>query len=268
MAAVPGILRKWNPGILPGLSTWYDCSDTATVTLANGCNISQLNDKSGYSGQHLVQSIASNQPKYNTTINRLSTMYFTGPNVFLSTITANAPSRLTENSLSHFMIVNALSNPSFTPGSNNVNLYYFNNSNNTQYTGLSYNDISPTNLTCAFNIGADNNNFATVTSNSPYTLLSETYFNKGNTKLFIDTLTTAPAAEQSVGTLFSNMHMYRIGSIGNTARFTGNFGEIVSYSNYYYDLTESLLIEGYLAWKWGLVAQLSNGHPYKLRPPT
>jgi len=27
-------------------------------------------------------------------------------------------------------------------------------------------------------------------------------------------------------------------------------------------------IEGYLAWKWGLVADLPAGHPYKSAPPT
>jgi len=26
-------------------------------------------------------------------------------------------------------------------------------------------------------------------------------------------------------------------------------------------------VEGYLAWKWGLVANLPSGHPYKNLPP-
>jgi hypothetical protein len=28
------------------------------------------------------------------------------------------------------------------------------------------------------------------------------------------------------------------------------------------------LIEGYLAWKWGLEANLPSGHPYEFGPPT
>ena len=47
MAAVPGILRQWNPGIVPNLQLWIDGSDKSTFTLTNESNINTIRDKSG-----------------------------------------------------------------------------------------------------------------------------------------------------------------------------------------------------------------------------
>jgi hypothetical protein len=33
------------------------------------------------------------------------------------------------------------------------------------------------------------------------------------------------------------------------------------------DNTKQEIVEGYLAWKWGLVSKLPVGHPYKNQPP-
>jgi hypothetical protein len=47
--------------------------------------------------------------------------------------------------------------------------------------------------------------------------------------------------------------------------FKGSMSEMVFYNQPNYNLQP---LEGYLAWKWGLQSFLSNGHPYKYRPPS
>jgi hypothetical protein len=43
--------------------------------------------------------------------------------------------------------------------------------------------------------------------------------------------------------------------------------EIITY-NRSLTTTDRQMVEGYLAWKWGMVSQLPNGHPYKTFPPS
>jgi hypothetical protein len=45
----------------------------------------------------------------------------------------------------------------------------------------------------------------------------------------------------------------------------GDMGEFVVFSGD--DDTTRQKLEGYLAWKWGTVATLDAGHPYKSAPP-
>ena len=81
MAMNPRLLRPkasapaaFSPASISGLFTWWDLSDSSTVTL-NGGNVSAVADKSGngnYPGgggsRALVQSSAGDQPLYNATL--------------------------------------------------------------------------------------------------------------------------------------------------------------------------------------------------------
>lgn len=57
-------MSLWTPAQLPPgtLGIWFDATDPATITL-NGGNVAQINDKSG-NGRHAVQATAANQPVY------------------------------------------------------------------------------------------------------------------------------------------------------------------------------------------------------------
>jgi hypothetical protein len=46
---------------------------------------------------------------------------------------------------------------------------------------------------------------------------------------------------------------------------TGNYYEVISY-NTFLNTTDRQTVEGYLAWKWGLVSSLPATHPYKNNP--
>lgn len=50
----------FTPASISNLENWYDCSDTATMTLS-GSDITQLNDKSG-NARHLTQGTTSKSP--------------------------------------------------------------------------------------------------------------------------------------------------------------------------------------------------------------
>lgn len=52
---------KWTPSLISTLA-WYDADDTSTITL-NGSNVSQWNDKSGNT-HHVTQASASAQPEF------------------------------------------------------------------------------------------------------------------------------------------------------------------------------------------------------------
>jgi hypothetical protein len=49
--------------------------------------------------------------------------------------------------------------------------------------------------------------------------------------------------------------------------FLGNIGEVITYPTALTTLDRQK-VEGYLAWKWGLQANLPVGHPYKNAPPS
>jgi hypothetical protein len=51
-------------------------------------------------------------------------------------------------------------------------------------------------------------------------------------------------------------------SIGALAGFIGNIYDVIMYNTALSTLQRQQ-VEGYLAWKWGLVSSLPNGHPYK-----
>ena len=51
-----------------------------------------------------------------------------------------------------------------------------------------------------------------------------------------------------------------------TLTLNGNIYEVVAYLNEV-SKTQRQNVEGYLAWKWGLVATLPANHPFKRWPP-
>jgi hypothetical protein len=58
---------------------------------------------------------------------------------------------------------------------------------------------------------------------------------------------------------------YATGASSYSDYFNGNMYEIIGYPTSL-SLSQQQQVEGYLAWKWGLVASLPNGHPFK-QPP-
>jgi hypothetical protein len=78
----------------------------------------------------------------------------------------------------------------------------------------------------------------------------------------------------SLSSFFDATNGYRLGALNNgddsapfPYRFYGNIAEFITYNTSVSTLQRQQ-IEGYLAWKWGLQANLPANHPYKSAAPT
>ena len=272
MAAVPGILRQWNPGIIPGLRSWYGAADTKSLTFSTPSNISQFNDKSGYRTHHLSQTSSNNQPRL-ATINNTQCVSFLNSNIFMSTIGTGLGNGINSTGYSHLMVMRVLSNINY-PGTTPLtatNIYNFNNSNNTTRSGANY-----TGGVFIFT-QLNESTRPQLTANSGINFINQTYYDNKNSNITI-VLTSNSVANNSVKSqplngLLSNVTTYYIGSDPNYRPPNGvNIGEVIVFSNCYFNSNyvtpQVQQVEGYFAWKWGLTNQLSNDHPYKRRPPT
>ena len=261
MAALPGILRQWNPGIAPGLSLWIDGSDSKTLTVSNLSNITAISDKSGLNTL-LVQDTLSNQPVVTSNINRLQTIGFSGHN-YVSTTTSYFPSLFNNtNAISQFTIFNSRSN-NISQG----------------FTSITDSNFTTTNNT--FSFGTTANNFRVFRNNNGPQLaaplvLSNNIFIEGflqSETVIISIINNGSNSQNTnqTGTL-TNLTQFNIGRRPGTGAqvFYGDIGEILLYNSNVYTSNTAFhpQIEGYLAWKWGLRSLLESTHPYKNRYPS
>ena len=243
--------RLWRPNELTGsLSLWLDAEDTASITL-NGATVSQWSDKSG-NGRNAVQATAANQPTYNVTgINSKPALTFDGINDLLKTTLSVGISGANPRTLLYVY---------FDPGTSRGPMIQMGSSNSMQAFGR---DISAGGLLYHWSIdlpmappSAGTSNIEVLQSTGAVStgFLNGTQTAQGN---FALNTTNNPI---SIGGRNSPEFSFAVYA-------AVNFGEII--------LTASVLstdvrqrLEGYLAWKWGLEANLPSGHPYKLLPPT
>ena len=271
MAGVPGVLRKWNPGIVPGLKLWIDGSDTSTLIFSNQSNISQIVDKSGIPGQNIVQNTLSNQPRIASNINNNQTIRFDS-NVFMSSITKSFPESI-NNLQSSYFLVNSLRNPAALTLQYIASLVSSNTSNSVNIVNtpliIKYQEIFQGG-------GGVNNNIIPVSYSNTSNFIIEAYNTTNNTLYLVNCNIVGVNPNKYTGNatpLQSNLTTLYIGSSGiGTGLGTNLIGDIGEYlafnSNYYGNNRYTPQLEGYLAWKWGLTSFLSNGHPYKNRAPT
>ena len=263
MAAVPGILRKWNPGIVPGLALWVDGQDNASITMANTSNISAISDKSGLNIR-LVQGIASNQPQLTSNVNHFQTIGFRSNDV-VSTTTSYFPSLFNNTSnLSQFTVFSSRGT-NLAPGQGFTSIAdsaFLNTSSNFSL-GTTVNNLALTkhNNTAFINIGASVSN-----------VFIEGFLQNNQIITFQLSCNSIIANNTAPSGLLNNLSQFFIGRRPGiaTTRTNVDIGEILYYNSNSYNSTSRFnpQIEGYLAWKWGIQNDLSNGHPYKRRPPS
>ncbi|MFM6249804.1 MAG: hypothetical protein ACKPEQ_11775 [Dolichospermum sp.] len=213
---------------------WLDAADSSTIIL-NGSTVSQWRDKSG-NERHATQATAANQPAYQATgLNGRPTLVFDGTNdSLLSSLSLALPATVIVvfrvNVYKNFGVIygNATSN---TLGlhSSITELYNFD--------GLAERTLSTTLTTTPIMVAS------TWSSNQ-----IQSHVNGGNAFTF--------------STINPNFTGLVIGdaSIGSQT-LNGSISEIVITS------ANRQLIEGYLAWKWELTANLPDNHPFKFNPP-
>jgi hypothetical protein len=258
--AVGGV-KLWRPDELGAdLAVWLDAEDTSTITL-NGSTVSQWNDKSG-NGRHVSQENATQQPAYTTgALSNKPVLTFDGVNDTLQRASAGLSGL---SSVSIFVVMRYITGGTSediatgvgTAGvAGAVRSFYRKPSGTTQGWANWSRDVGDSAFSC--DIGGGHHIFAgwntsLVAGNNIVIArdgLSAVYTNaNGNLALTGDGL--------GVGELVGSFTRYTNASIAEVVILP------VAVTT-----AQQQLIEGYLAHKWGLEANLPAGHPYKSTPP-
>jgi len=249
---------KKNEGWTPERITtymWHDASDTSTVHVEKG--VSQWDDKSG-AGINVIQPTVALRPTYTETLNGLNIIsvdYGSVPDVEQFLYDNNHDKFTTADM--YFLI---LFKPIEVDDNNNTVISYsaagpdweIRAGSNTQWDGslttsdfssntLSYNQ---TNVTTWNLWGAG---FIPEIENS-------TWFNGEKQSSY--SLTTGDSLT------LTTVDIRYGANRGQSGWFYGDIAECIAFPKEF-----RVLVEGYLAWKWGLVDRLPVGHPYKNRRP-
>jgi len=246
----------WTPAQI-NTALWLDAADAATVTASGGA-ISEWRDRSG-NARHATQATTANMPTYTIAgQNGLNTIIFDGNNDWMAIPDTTNPSSANGTF--------AVCKPTHGGTSGQI-------IGRTYNWGSWYLTSSTFGTAARYNIGrtgVDEAN-ATVTglTNSTNKILSGTY-NNANVSLSVNGGTAVNTA-YTPNPIYNANDLSAIGAAratGNTVAglFAGPMYEIiVVHSAPSTDTIQK--IEGYMAHKWGLTANLPAGHPYKSAAP-
>jgi hypothetical protein len=260
MAAVPGILRRWNPGILPGINVWLDSSDRSTINSNTEGKINSIVDKTA-NNTVLIQPNTPNKPSVGVDSGGRNILTF-GSNLFLQTnnFPFNGPT-------SNFINVNVFTINDYINDQTN---HVFNLLNtNDEYIEINYTDSQ---LFLRSGLLADDNPLQISLLPNSNTITEIIYNYNTNTQFnYINSTATNALASSTRRLNFSNsMNNFTLGRTFESTEttpelFKGSISEMVFYNKRNTNLEP---LEGYLAWKWGLQSFLDTNHPYKYRPPS
>lgn len=238
MSFVKSNVPFFGPRQVPGLALWLDASDATTVSLSsNTQNVTAWRDKSGRNNN--ATRFGTGFPTYSS-----NSIVFTGTQAFSTTL----PSLMSNQS--GFAIVRYSS-------SNKINILSVNRTSGT----AAIQQIIQNNVQSITTYGGSNIvTGATLTQNTML-LYNHTFSASTNAFLYINGsqtgTSTGPYNFTGAGTI--NIGGY---DTGPGEGFVGNMNEIILYSNVL-TTSQRQQVEGHLAWKWGLQANLPVSHPYR-----
>lgn len=243
----------WTPSLIQ-TALWLDAADANTITL-NGLTVSQWRDKSG-NGRDAAQATAANQPTYSSTgYNNNPTLLFDGVNDFLNLTDGTVPTGNTNYSMFVVQRINVMADMIMFGRAGGAG-----GSGSACYLGVIGSSIFGNwwaGAGVALGSSAGENNMYSVVYNNAISTLTAVRNGVFLENYVAPFVRNSLAAQQSIGGDIVNNNRY-----GNIA-----FSEaIVLHSTA--SVATRQTIEGYLAWKWGLQANLPSDHPYKLLPPT
>jgi hypothetical protein len=242
--------QLFTPSQISGCQLWLDAADASTITFS-GTSVTAWRDKSGLGNNATATGTITNLGRINTKPGMnypgTSSTYFsgsisnTGPTLSVfSVFIMNASSYIVARILS-------LAAPATA------------DFNNTLYTSAIQRDS--TNF-LSYRAGA---NRGTIAATFGVPSLFGSIFNGSSNTVYLNG-TTGNTAATSGNFGYTR---YVVGSSSgeeNLVPLNGVIGEVLSYTTAL-STDQRQQIEGYLAWKWGLQAQLPASHPYKQTPP-
>jgi methionine-rich copper-binding protein CopC len=284
LTTIPARGAPWTPADLPQPpALWLDASDAttlwadtnATVAATNNGAIARWNDKSG-NGRNFTQGTAGNRPTFvASSINGLGAATFNGSAGFMS---AGDTLDMRTNSLTVMSAVRyATSNNSGAiigktraAGGDGRWSLFRSLSGGALGVGSQNNSV----LFTGGSIGA----FAQVADSSTSVKIDGFVADRstsGSLKIWSNGVSTATASFTGNSTDFNSTDQLLLGAYQNSSGTTpptagsylnGVISEVVVVQTAMSD-TDRQKLEGYLAWKWGMQANLPVGHPYKSAAP-
>jgi single-stranded DNA-binding protein len=258
---------NWDPSLIT-TALWLDAADNTTIfsdagttqAVAGTSTVQQWNDKSGNS-RHVSQSTLANRPAFTANAqNGRNVLAFDGSNDTLSTAAAlpaisdiSLFAVVTGNSISAneergYLSIDDESPSGFTNG------YWMERSS---YAGA---PLAIYNVNSSFPI----NYGGSVTASFTAKIIGHVRAKNLSNTAFVDgTSYTGPTSGNLYAADIPSNRLYLGRSI---LTHSGSMCEIVICSAAL-DIVNRQKLEGYLAHKWGLTANLPVDHPYKVNPP-
>lgn len=249
---------RFLPNQVTTLGLWLDAADPNTIT-TSGVSVTNWLDKSG-NNRHAGVGVAVTTPTFQQAVlNGLPNLLNTGNSGLRGTFPVN-----TLTNMFIFVVANNTSAAAITNNTGGYLLWW----NETASWGQVQFFVSQTRLAWRFGTGQVNNNpTVDITSvGTSYNIVmiskvgtAETLFLNGtNVGNFTAANTTISATDNTyviTGPITANPTLYGTNNIAEILIYTTNIS------------ASQQLIEGYLAWKWGLVAKLPLSHPYRFNVP-
>jgi hypothetical protein len=252
------VTSSFTPTSIAGIQMWMDAADSSSSSMTlSGSTVTQWRDKSGVGNNTTARSGTSTL--VSSAINGRSAIsmaggYFTGPFA-----TAN-----TGTQLHAFAVISIDSSSGVWPrplslGRPGVDDY---GSSTTTFAIIRYSGSQ------AVAIGRNGQylNVGFPSYSSPFLVQSShngaTEFMSVNGNLTVNSLNTGQTGN-------FNITSYGLGVNTNTGDYfvwNGYYAEVIYY-NVQLSLANRQILEGYLAWKWGLQTSLPAGHPYYSAAP-
>ena len=260
-AALQG--RLWTPDALrPDLSFWVDAADQSTITIATG--VSEWRDKSG-NGRHFTQATGGFQPAYSQTqfLGRPGiTFDGTDDNLRLASINA----QLANQTHGVYWVFRRISsnaggsgyNPTISVATASADagaLHYVKNTNfPASYPYFGAPTSNSYDRTSGFTYQNDIGYVMSFQANAPSAATGWSVHRSGTLEGTTNAIATPNATNLG----------YVLAHQANPARYLNCvFGEVLMVQNANTRVRQ--LVEGYLAWKWGVT--LDASHPFANRPP-
>lgn len=246
-----GAPAPWTPGSLADLVSWYDASDNSTITHVGG-SVSQWDDKSG-NAYHLSQPTGSAQPSYNSTDEYIE---FDGVAEYLNI--ASRFGLVVNPDIQVCLLLELIATGD--------NIWMLGDSTSLNLAGGTSGGWS-----WRFNGGNEVYGGASTSLATQHLVIFERP-NGGNftaSKFYFNGAEESATAGGGTGVPTSTDANFDIGrarlSSGNYDYSNLRIHELII--NNSTSQTDREKIEGYIAHKWGLTANLPAGHPYKTTAP-
>jgi hypothetical protein len=252
----------WDPRFVGNITMWYDGADSTTMT--GSAPITQWNDKSG-NGNHLTVAVGPTRSA--TSNNRVGfDITFNGSTQYIRSDSVTAPGTA---ALSVFILVK---NSSSNSGNNGrIIAGITTGPEASDSTGFRMSNNSATSNSLTITKGGDGTTYNGITWDQ-YHIINVQWNGTDNSPVYSDGSFVSQYSSNSATTFTFNR--FGLGaSLGTSANsfapatfWAGSINEVIIFKSVL-STTNRQLVEGYLAWKWGLQANLPAGHPYLSASP-